>query len=219
MSFTTRHSPSIIIAASSITGMDGEYLDEEFSPSEDGWDTLTETYIHVVPFLSAEDCETYYPRGTQHSSRTFWIVQSKPMRRASGLWLVEVTYKGWASLKPAKITVGSAAEQQTAENVTITGEGTFDKVQVDQNTPTISVSYLVEDVDFETQIEFVGTEVGLPYGVYITPPANFWTYLTEYVFHFPHGWVLTGSNQDRLPGCNAALVTDTYKYVQEVTPG
>jgi hypothetical protein len=63
----------------------------------------------------------------------------------------------------------------------------------------------------------VGTAQTPP--VTIAVPDTVWDFLTEYVWHWPQEWVLMGSDQDRLSGTTAALVTDTYKYIRDKTPG
>ena len=53
----------------------------------------------------------------------------------------------------------------------------------------------------------------------ITADATVWDFLTLYVWHWPQGWVLMSSEQDRLPGATPALVTDNYKFIRDKTPG
>jgi hypothetical protein len=219
MSFTDRHTTILIGVGDWLDGEETPAIDEVLNPSEEGWDTLVVSYIHRVPELTPEDCATTYPQGAQLGTRKFWITSAKPVRRAPGVWIAEVSFKGWAGEKPVKVRVGSAAEQQQAENVEIIEVGTFAKAQIHQNTPTITISYLVEDVTDEL-VEMT-SKVGsaqTPPETIDTPP-NFWTSLDPFLYHFPNGWVLMGSDQDRLPGTTAALVSDTYKYIQAATPG
>lgn len=220
MSFTTRHPPTILISTDALIGTGAPvYADEVLTPSESGWDILDVTYVHKEANLTAEDIGAIFPLGQQLPSRNFWVVSAKPMRRAPGLWFSKVRYKGWGVSKPAKIVVGTSAEQQQAENITISGVGTFPKVQVNQNTPTVSIIYLISDTATQGVTDQVGEAVSLPVGVSVPAPTNFWNYLSEYVYHFPNGWKLYGSNQDRLPGSPAALVRDSYKYVHDISPG
>jgi hypothetical protein len=217
MSFTDRTLGIFIGISPGLAGSSTPAVDEFLDPSEDGWDTLTIHYLHRVATLTPEACAAAYPRGSQLGSRKFWITNAKPVRKGPGIWFAEVTFKGWASTKPIKVRVGSAAEQQQAENVEIISVGTFAKAQIHQNTPTLTISYLVENAETSGQTDNVGSAVTPP--VTIDTPPNFWTSLDPYLYHFPNGWVLMGSDQDRLPGCLAALVSDTYKYIQAATPG
>lgn len=190
-------------------------LDENPVQNEEGWDTLTITYATKRPSLTAEELAALFPIGTQLGGRMWWVTGSKPSCVAQGLWKAEVSFKGWASEKPAKITAGSAAEQQSAENIEISGVGTLAKVSVNENTPTMRVSYLVPNWTSAPTDE-VGTPRTPPSAVAVA--ATVWDYLTVFTYHFPNGWVLMGSNLDRLPGCSAALVSDDYKYIRPISP-
>lgn len=220
MSFYDRHTSIIIGIHPGLAGAIGptSAADEIFTPGEEGWDTLVIPYIYRAADLTPEDCAVEYPQGAQLGTRKFWIVNAVPRRATAGLWIVEVTYKGWAAEKPVKVRIGSAAEQQRGEDVTI-GLATYPKAQVQQNTPTITLVYLVEDAQ-DPAVEMtssVGTAVTPP--IDIEPPENTWPDLSDPLYHFPNGWVLMGSDQDRLPGTTAALVSDTYKYIQPISPG
>lgn len=227
MSFETRHPGAILIGGDALADAEvGVLVDELLSPSEEGWDELTEYYFHRVPKFTTGELATLYPRGAQRGTETFWITNARPVRQGPGLWIVEVTYKGWDAAKPIKVRIGSAAEQQTAENVTITDElgdpiGTFAKVQIHQNTPTISVTRLSEDIENDGMTALVGTAQYPPWEAIVDAPPNFWYSLDPYLYHYPNGWVLMGSDCDELPGTipRVGLITDTYKFIQDVSPG
>lgn len=209
-------------AASRIIGlpeiMDSEDmipLEESPKLSSEGWDDLTITYATKRPSLTAEELAAEFPIGTRLGSRNWWITGSSPTCIAPGFWKAEVSFKGWAAEKPAKITVGAAASQFERENVLFPGPITYARVSFQGNTPTMSVSYLVEDyIDAPTYL--VGQAVTPPDPVDV--PTPIWLYLASLTYNFPNGWVLMGSEPDRLPGCTAALVTDTYKYIYELLP-
>ena len=90
---------------------------------------------------------------------------------------------------------------------------------LDLPTITVSASYLVPDITASgvSKSGLVGKKQTPP--ITIDVPPTIWAWLTIYVYHWPQGWVLMGSEQDRLPGCNAALVTDQYKYIRARSPG
>ena len=225
MSFSDRFHSAIIGVGSGITAGTATAIEEEPIITDEGWDSLRITYVHRVASLSAETFAALYPIGTKLGSRNWWITGARPIQKTAGFWLAQVDLKGWAASKPAKVRVGSAAEQQTATNILAPryeGDsvgGTFAKVETHENMPTISVSYLVADaaaggVEMTSK---VGTAQTPP--VTIAVPDTVWDFLTEYVWHWPQEWVLMGSDQDRLSGTTAALVTDTYKYIRDKTPG
>lgn len=190
-------------------------LDEKPTLNAEGWDDMVITYYTLRPTLTAEELAADFPLGTQLGERKWWVVGSRPECLGPGVWKAEVQFKGWAYTKPQKISVGSAAEQQSAENITIGGEGTFSRVSVQENTPTMNVTYLVEDWT-TAPTNFVGTAVTPPDAVDV--PDSFWDYLPEFTFHYPYGWVLMSCEPDRLQGCDAALVKMTYKYIRAITP-
>jgi len=215
---------SIIIEAEEF-GPVPTYTHEEVSPSAAGWDTLQRYYLARRASLTPEECALLFPIGARLGTRFWWIDKAVPKQIAPGFWAVEVTFRGWAATKPIAVVVGANAEQQSGENMRFPafpgdedGE-VFSKVQTHENAPTIRVSYLVEDIDAEgvAMTEFVGTAVEPP--VTITVPDSVWVYLNSYVYHWPNGWCLMESAQDRLPGTTAALVSDSYRYIRDLTPG
>lgn len=225
MSFTSRKLSVAIGTGSMMTGT-LTAVDEEPALNNEGWDALTVKYVKRVATLTAEDCAALFPIGAQLGARKWWIVGSRPVRIAAGWWMILVDFKGWAASKPKVVRVGAAAEQQTGENIlapAYVGDtvGTvYAKVQTHENTPTIAVSYLVENVTTVSNTEFVGTQVDPPVDIAgIDVPDTVWAWLTIFTYHWPNGWVLMSSEQDRLPGTNVALVTDHYKFVRDQTPG
>lgn len=238
MSFTTRHHALFIAtgdlaAAPSVLpngqansgGVCWRKLDEEASISEEGWDSLKIFYAIRKANFSAEECAAYFPQGAQLGGRKWWITGSRPVRVGPGIYRAEVDLKGWAIAKPAKIRVGTSAEQQSGTNMrapTAVGDtvgAIFAKLETHENMPTIAVTYLVDNYLSPTtqKISKVGTAQTPP--VTIDVADTVWEFLTEYVWHWPQGWVLMGSEPEPLAGCAAAMVTDTYKYIRAKTPG
>lgn len=190
-------------------------LEETPVQTDEGWDTLTITYATKRPSLTIEELAALFPLGTQLGTRNWWVTGSKPICLALGLWKAELSFKGWASTKPAKISVGAAAEQQSGENIEVFGVGTFAKVSTHENTPTMRVSYLVANYTSAPTDE-VGKVRTPPDAVAVA--ASVWTALANPTYHFPNGWVLMGSSPDRLAGTTAALVHDDYKYIRDFSP-
>jgi hypothetical protein len=197
-------------------------LNEVPTINNDGWDLLVRTEVRRRATFTPEEVAAAYPVGGRLGTRNWWLTAAKPTKIAPGVWKVESSFKGWAATKPAVIRVGANADQQSGENIRApdhvgdTVGSVYAKVETHENMPTIAVSYLVETIGTGRTAE-VGTAQTLP--VTIAVPATVWTFLTEFVYHWPNGWVLMSSEQDRLPGTTAALVTDNYKYVREKTPG
>jgi hypothetical protein len=208
---------SIIIGSPEITGSDAFIpLEETPSLNSEGWDDLVISYATKRASLTAEELADEFPPGTQLGSRKFWVTSATRKCPAHGIWIAEVHFKGWAADKPAKFSVGAAAENQSNNRPTeIFGVGVFEKVSIHQNTPTLRASYLVEDYTTAPTAE-VGTARTPPLAIDTPPEA--WTSLAEFVYHWPNGWVLMSSEPDLLPGCTAALVTDTYKFIRAYTP-
>ncbi len=222
MSFSDRNT-SYLIGTSSLLSGALVKVNEEPALTSEGWDTLEVTYIKRVATCTPEDLAALFPIGARLGGRTWWIVDPKIQRAAPGFYVFTVTYKGWAANKPAKVSVGAAADQTGGENIRApryegdTVGATYAKLQTHENMPTITVAYLVDNVAAQTQTGQVGKGQTPP--VTIPVPATVWAMLTEYVYHWPNGWVLMASEQDRLPGTTAAMVTDSYKYIREKTPG
>lgn len=224
MSLTNRQR-SVMIGLASRLGDDSLVLaHEEPSLSNEGWDVLTQIWTTRRAALTAETAATLFPVGARLGGRNWWIVGSVPQEKAPGFWVVTVSFKGWAATKPTKITVGAASDQQSAENarapvsVGDTEGAIFAKLQTHENMPTITASYLVEDITGgANKSALVGTAQTPP--ITLAVAATVWAILEIYTYHWPNGWVLLAHEQDRLPGANAAQVTDTYKYVRDKTPG
>ena len=229
MPISTRQSSIIIGTGALLTELAMQLGDEEPQITAEGWDTLLQHWYIRTPNFTAEDCANLFITGSQLLGRNWWIQDSKPSPVAAGLWKADVTCKGWAKDKPVAIKVGSAAEQQQANNIEapsawdsfgdVTAYTNFAKVETHENTITVSASYLVPDITASgvSKSGLVGKKQTPP--ITIDVPPTIWAWLTIYVYHWPQGWVLMGSEQDRLPGCNAALVTDQYKYIRARSPG
>jgi hypothetical protein len=222
MSFTDR-STSILIANADLLSGGLLKLHEEATLTNAGWDSLEVTYAQRVASCTAEALAALFPTGARLGTRTWWLAEAKIANAAAGLFTYSVTFRGWAGSKPSKISVGAAADQSGGENIRApqyegdTVGAVYAKLQTHENMPTITVAYLVENTGTLTQTSNVGKALTPP--VSIPVPATVWAMLTTYVYHWPNGWVLMGSEQDRLPGTTAALVTDSYKYIREKTPG
>lgn len=220
MTFTDRQI-SILISGAAAFSTTPTAVEEVPEINDEGWDTLAITYTLQKATLTAEDLAKLFPLGTRLDNRFWWVVSVRPKLIARGLWLITVNHKGWAAAKPIKVNVGSSADQQSGKNIA-TPKGAYANVQIHEPGLTIAVSYLVEDVDSKTpapasMTDKVGTEVEPP--VSIDVPKSVWAYLTEYVYHWPSGWVLMSTEQDRLVGTSAAFVKDAYKYIRDKTPG
>jgi hypothetical protein len=216
MSLTSRHFSILIGLSDRLATTSPVLVNEEPTLTNEGWDHLTQIYTVTRATLSPETLAGLFPVGARLGSRNWWITGSRAQERAAGFWIVALDYSGWAQTKPSVIRVGASAASQTAENVI--ADGTLrPKVETHQNTPTITVSYLVANVATAPKTGLVGTEVSPP--VSISVPSSVWATLNPYLYHFPNGWVLMESAEDRLPGATAALVTDTYQYFQIATPG
>lgn len=190
-------------------------LEETPVLNDEGWDNLTITYATKRASLTAEELAALFPLGTQLGSRKWWVTGSKPMCVALGLWKAEVSFKGWASEKPAKISVGAAASQFERENVLFPGPVTYSRVSFQGNTPTMRVVYLLENYA-GAPTSSVGQSVTPPDPIAV--PEAVWAALSNQTYNFPNGWVLMGSEPDRLPGSTACLVSDSYKYIYEFQP-
>lgn len=217
MSLTTRHTSILIGLSSRLANNTPILVMEEPTINNEGWDSLTQLWTIRDASVTAEALAAAFPIGAQLGTRKWWITGMKPTERAPGFWTVLVTFAGWAATKPALVKVGSSAASQSATNVTLPDTSVADKLETHQNTPTLTISYLVADVTVAPKTGYVGTALTPP--VTIATPASIWASIADAVTHFPSGWVLMGSAEDRLPGTLAAYVTDTYQYIQQYTPG
>ena len=223
MSFESRQTSILIGSGTLLTGSLTK-VQEEPEITNEGWDTLTVTYYQRRASCTAEEVAALFPLGGRLGGRNWWIAGVKPTEVAPQFWKFLVSYKGWGTAKPAVIRVGSSANQQSASNILApryvgdTVGAVYAKLETHEATPTVAVTYLVANIISDSLTDKVGT--ALTPGVSgIDVPATVWGMLTEYVWHWPQGWVLMGSDQDRLPGTSAALVTDNYKYIRAKTPG
>lgn len=223
MSLYDRHAAVLITAHAALMAGTPVVMEEDPNLSNEGWDTMVIRYLIQTANFTAENFAATYPIGAQLGARKWWIVGGSPRKIAPGLFTAEVNFKGYASEKPAVVRVGASADQASAANIlapAFVGDTTgaiFAKVETHENMPDISVSYLKDNVAIGQMTGQVGTNVTPP--VSIDVPATVWDFLTTFVYHWPNGWILMGSAEDRLPGTTAALVTDTYKYIREKTPG
>lgn len=209
---------SIIITTGTLGTGSLKAVDESPVITPEGWDFLTVHYAQRRITCTDADLAALFPQGTKLSGRNFWQVGVKPRHLAPGFWGFEATYKGWVAAKPDVVRVGSSAAQQSAEQVSVSSV-LYAKVETHENMPDVSVSYLVADVAVSGKTDQVGTTQPLPSGVAVAVADSVWTSLPYFTFHYPNGWVLMSSDQERLPGTSAAWVTDTYRYVRDKTPG
>lgn len=220
MSLLSRHSTYVITDALTAGGQP-VFSTEEATINEEGFDVLRQTYHYLAKKCTPEICAIFFPTGSPLAGRKWWVTGARPVNIGVGIWRIEVDYKGWAGPKPMKVVVNSAAEQQSAEAVAAPdgagGGAVYAKVQTHQSVPEITVSYIVENVSMASKTSQVGTAQTPP--VARQPPPNVWTTLPVFVYHWPNGWVLTHSAENVLPGTTVAVVTDTYKYIFDKTPG
>lgn len=223
MSFESRSQAILIGKGSLMTGTLTKVLEEPEITNE-GWDTLTVTYYQRLATCTPEELAALFPVGGRLGTRKWWIVAVKSTEVAPQFWKFVVNFKGWGSTKPAVIRVGSSANQQSASNILApstvgdTVGAVYAKLETHEATPTVAVTYLVENIVIDSLSDEVGTARTPPVSG-IDVPATVWGMLTEFVWHWPQGWVLMGNDQDRLPGTSAALVTDNYKFIRAKTPG
>lgn len=196
-------------------------LDEAGSRAAFGWDSLSIPYIKTSGVaITIEEMAAAFPIGQQLTGRNFWVQDLQaPTAKGGGVWIGVVNYKGLAGSQPVNVSYGSSGEQQSASPATINSVY-HDDVSIHQNTPTATARYIQLSPTSGTtlgQTENVGT-AQTPADAPDSPP-NFWTSLATPIYHFPNGWVLMGSDVDKLTGTNVGLVTDTYQFIQEYTPG
>jgi hypothetical protein len=222
MSFLTRQT-SYLIGTGTVFSDAPTLVDEEVDLTEEGWDTLALKYALRRATYTAEACAAHFPPGTQIGSRKFWITSAKPFRVAAGFWLAEVTCKGWAATKPAKVRIGAAADMQSGKDVTAPspggGSALYADLQTVENTPTVAVTYLAENLNTTSNTDDVGRPKSLPGGITVPVAVSIWTALADPIYHYPNDWVLMGSEQDRLAGTDVGLVTDNYRYIRPLSPG
>jgi len=196
-------------------------LDETGSRAAFGWDSLSIPYVKSSGVaITLEDVAGTFKIGDPLGTRNFWVQDLEaPKAKGGGLWVCVVHYKGLAGVQPVNVSYGSSGEQQSASPAIINGIA-HDNVSIHQNAPTATARYIQLTVNSGTtlgQTENVGTAQ--------TPsdapdaPGNFWISLATPIYHFPNGWVLMGSDVDKLTGVDVGLVTDSYQYIQEYTPG
>jgi len=225
-----RFSGSIIIAGSAAPGsfLDGTpvVLKEDPQIAESGWDSMTVAWALRRATLTPEELSALFPTGSQYGARNWWVTGGKPVCMAPGVWTADIQYKGFASLRPAKINWGAAAEQQSADNIAI-GATTYAKVSTHEATNTMSVQWICPNVYATSAVpsDHVGRAflrevdpvTGSPLAVPSLAP-EVWSYLTSFVYHWPNGWVLEDCQADILAGSGAALITENYKYIRAVSP-
>lgn len=193
----------------------------------DGWDTLTRIYHYHGKVKTAAELAAAHPIGSRiigtdggfTATSTWWLERPRQRQLARGIHEIELTYKGWAAVKPPLIQIACSGEQQSAQNVN-TPAGLKAKFQTLESMPGFTVSTLEEDITTASKTGIVGKEsvdLALPPGV--TVANSVWTSLSSYVYSWPNGWVLADTKEDRLPGCNAAYVTDSYRYIRDKMPG
>lgn len=223
MSLTNRHSSVMIGLASRLADDSLVLAHEEPTLNNEGWDNLTQIWTTRRAALTPETLATLFPVGARLGSRNWWIVGSVPQEKAPGFWVVTVSYKGWAAAKPTKIVVGSASQQQSAENalapafVGDTIGTTYPHLQTQENMPDITAKYLVADITGgANKSALVGTAQTPPISLAVA--ATVWGTLSLFTYHWPNGWVLMSHQQDRLAGTNAAEVTDVYQFIRDKTP-
>lgn len=248
MPLTARAAAVLISASNPFLAGAATLLSEDPTIAEDGWDTLALSYAIRRPTLPAETLISLFPHGAQlgpenwydlglpgpvatwpadqAGTRHWWVVAARAAPIARGIWRAEISLKGIAGPRPYKIRFGAAAKTSSAKALTASGGadyrlppvGTYPKLATAVSEPTISVTYLSPHLGYDA-LALVGHSPTAPPLDGLPTMLDIWTGLADSVFHWPNGWVLTASEQDRLIGCSAALVTDTFKYTPTNSPG
>lgn len=220
MSLTSNFQSLLIHGGSEPESVTPVFLEEDSRLGGATWDTLTRIYHLAVADLTPELLATMFPTGGQLPDRAFWLTSATPTRKAPGYWLIAAEFKGWASEKPAKVTVGATVSQQSGKNVSAPlpggGFAVYANVQTLEASPSVAVTYFV----LNTATASTGA-VGMamtPAVANLAVSASVWTSLPIFTYHYPNGWVLMAREQDRLEGTAVAMVTDRYQYIRDKSP-
>ena len=219
------------MALDTITGADGGWVltdipedswtvikDDEPNVNEEGFDTLAlEAVCRYSTYKTAAQVASDWPNGGLYGT-SWWVVGCRPKCLGGTIWKVSVSLKGIANGKSSKVRGGSTIEQQSGENVAVSGYGTVDKLQTNGAAPTLSVSFV------RTSGSPATGSVGLPASGTlsgVTAPAvraSFWGSITDPTLNYPNGWVLSGVTFDQIPGTTVYFETHNWTYIFEYTP-
>ena len=101
------------IGSGTFLGGSETLLREEPAIASDSWDTLTLFSAIRRATLSAEDLAALHPMGQRLGQRTWWLTAAKPTHHSPGVWLIELNYKGWATVKPPKCSSSDTLSQRS----------------------------------------------------------------------------------------------------------
>jgi len=190
------------------------HVDDEATETESGWDTLVSRYYARA--ASATLALAMVPkRGDKHATLDAWVTSREPRRLAGDVWEIMVRHVGLLSPRGHKISVRCMDAPRSVQLLSVDSR-VWPQAQVHESTISVVHQYIAIGEIPPT------SAVSRP----ATPPdpipaiaETAWASLARVTHHWPHGWILSGRDPEYPPGVtNAALVTDTYTWIQENTP-
>jgi hypothetical protein len=182
--------------------------------TESGWDTIRARYLaYKGQTENGAGLADDFPRGgVTVAGLNFRTVRAQPSPLGGGIWAMEVYGHGFVDGTKIKVTGGSRASTQTAENV-ITDVGTIPRFTGLEATPTVTIEYFTTGAPETNLVGLGGTPAVAP-----SVRSSAWTALPNPMQHFPNGWVMTGMDFDRLANTSWHLVAEQWEYIFRYSP-
>ena len=191
------------------------------APVEHGFDTLEVTWLADFrqTVKTALQISAMWPQGKRYGTADFWLRSGTPERLGGNVWRFAARYEGRISTgKGLSVRMGATNEVFNIDNVTYLSY-TDIPANVREASPSIELGYVL--VDGSPPTAFVGLE-GSPT---VSPGVRvgFWGNLAAKRLNWPHNWVLTDVDVDRIAnssanGGPAEYVRETWQYFQQWLP-
>jgi len=219
MAIDTRISNIVI---SPLANLGSELLDRVPAEAETGWDSMRDIYLYRNAAAGRDvhvALASAFPRGTQIAGKNMWIVSRSGRCRAPGIFEVEIVSLGLLSPRGHKVRYDAGANAVSGTNIAVPGAGIQPRAASDESQVTCDIEYIMIGSTASTRTVNVGTASNPPSPWQPTVKASIWSFLSDYTFNYPSGWVLKSSGLENLPGLsNVWLVRDRYQYVYQISP-
>lgn len=218
-------SPLQSINVTSLADGESELLDRVPSEAEAGWDSMRDTYLLRNDAAGTDPdvaIASFKVRGSQISGKTMWVVSRSARCVALGLFVVEVVSMGLLSARGDRVRYDAGANSQSGQNI-LAGGAVRANLETQESQVTCDIEYIVTSGLTPGNASFYTAEVGTA----VDPPAEWeptvkpstWSFLTEYTYHHPNGWVLMSVSAENLPGLDTVwLLRDRYQYIYAISP-
>ena len=195
--------------------------DPVMSESEEGWDSLTQSYLmESNPLQLGTHLEERLPRGGAHPYYPSMRITKRTSSDLGGrLYQVDLTYRGIVNTRGYRRDVKCYGETSTGERILISPEiqalgypAFAQKMKIVQPLLSVTTSYVSLTTPTYTELKKAVDTLPSGFPALPTPPSQIWSFITDPTYVYPSGWILDDRDAKPLPWTTLHLVADRHVF-------